>query len=108
MSTASLFDRAYTDVSRDARLSDCLLYRWELRRWWDDEKPFALLWMLNPSNADAAIDDPTIVRGISFARRENCGGLIVVNWNAYRATGYKIQAQQPGHVHSAAFVAPVG
>lgn len=85
MKTAQLFDRAFTEVSRSATISDCTLYRYDLRRWWDDEKPWALFWMLNPSAADAAIDDPTIRRCMSFARREGCGGLMVVNWFAWRA-----------------------
>jgi len=42
--------------------------------------------MLNPSTADANVDDPTIRRCIGFAKREGCGGLVVVNLYAYRAT----------------------
>jgi hypothetical protein len=42
--------------------------------------------MLNPSTADANIDDPTIRRCMSFARREGAGGIIVVNLYGLRAT----------------------
>jgi hypothetical protein len=42
--------------------------------------------MLNPSVADAAIDDPTIRRCMGFARREGADGIIVVNLYACRAT----------------------
>jgi hypothetical protein len=42
--------------------------------------------MLNPSVADADIDDPTIGRCISFATREGYGGIVVINMFAYRAT----------------------
>jgi hypothetical protein len=46
-----------------------------------------MMWvMLNPSTADAEEDDPTIRRCMGFARRENCGGIIVVNLFAMRAT----------------------
>lgn len=42
--------------------------------------------MLNPSTADADVDDPTIRRCMSFAQREGAGGLLVVNVYAFRAT----------------------
>jgi hypothetical protein len=42
--------------------------------------------MLNPSTADAAIDDPTIRRCIEFSKRWGFGSMRVVNLYAYRAT----------------------
>jgi hypothetical protein len=81
-----LFARAGSYCNRDAALSDDLRYRYRLSRWWNDEQPWACFWMLNPSTADAAVDDPTIRRCMRFASRENCGGMMVVNWFAYRAT----------------------
>jgi hypothetical protein len=45
--------------------------------------------MLNPSTADDRVDDPTIRRCMGFARRENCGGIIVVNLYGLRATSPK-------------------
>lgn len=42
--------------------------------------------MLNPSTADASVDDPTIRRCLGFARREGCALLTVVNLYALRAT----------------------
>ena len=71
--------------SGTAILSDCGLYRYRLTRRWADGPTCGFI-MLNPSTADASQDDPTIRRCIGFARRENCGALIVVNLFAYRAT----------------------
>lgn len=42
--------------------------------------------MLNPSTADDVEDDPTIRRCISFAEREQCSRLLVVNLFAFRST----------------------
>jgi hypothetical protein len=41
---------------------------------------------LNPSTADENTDDPTIRKCIGFARRLNCGGILMLNVGAYRAT----------------------
>lgn len=60
------------------------LHRTRLWRIWEPEKPRMLLVMLNPSTADASLDDPTIVRGVGFAKREGCGGLEVANLYSYR------------------------
>jgi len=71
-----------------AVVSPCGLYRYRLSRTWGGERP-AVFVMLNPSTADAAEDDPTIRRCIGFARQWHCGGLIVVNLFAFRATSPK-------------------
>ncbi len=42
--------------------------------------------MLNPSTADASVDDATIRRCISFAARHGFGGIYVCNLFAYRST----------------------
>lgn len=61
-------------------------YRYTLTRSWDPALPTATFIMLNPSTADAEKDDPTIRRCISFAKREHCGSLHVVNLFALRST----------------------
>lgn len=61
-------------------------YRYKLWRTWDyDLMPTAWV-MLNPSTADATVDDPTIRRCMAFSRRWGAGGIIVVNLFALRAT----------------------
>lgn len=72
-------------MRRSAVISDCGHYRYRLEREWGDAAPLVFI-MLNPSIADADVDDPTIRRCISFARRDGCGGIVVINLFALRAT----------------------
>lgn len=71
-------------MRRDAELSECGLFRWKLSRTWDGSLPVLLFIMLNPSTADAMIDDSTIKKCIGFAIRGGYGGIVVVNLFAYR------------------------
>lgn len=64
------------------------VYRYELTRQWA-EGPVACWVMLNPSTADADIDDPTIRRCMSFSKSWGAGGMKVVNLFALRATNPK-------------------
>ena len=73
-------------VSTSAAISPDGVYRYSLGRVWSLGGKIAAFVMLNPSTADADLDDPTIVRCTGFAQREGCDGLIVVNLYAYRAT----------------------
>jgi hypothetical protein len=73
------------DVKRSAVISDDGLYRYRLDRWWGDDPRLAFC-MLNPSTADADVDDRTIGRCIAFARREGYDGITVVNLFAWRST----------------------
>jgi hypothetical protein len=67
-------------------LSECGRYRYTLTREWNGSLPALTFVMLNPSTADATLDDPTIRRCIGFARRRGFGGLQVLNLFAFRAT----------------------
>jgi hypothetical protein len=42
--------------------------------------------MLNPSTADGNVDDPTVRRCISYAKRFGCDSLEIINLFSFRAT----------------------
>src|SRR5688500_18287560 len=68
---------------KKATLSACGRYRYHLeRRWATHVLPIV---MLNPSTADAEIDDPTIRRCMGFAKRDGYGGIAVCNLYALRS-----------------------
>ena len=81
MKTPALFPSQCTAI-----ISDCGKYRYRLTRVWNDAKPPMCWIMLNPSTADAFVDDPTIRRCIGFAKSMDFGGIVVVNLFALRAT----------------------
>ena len=57
-------------MQRRALISDDGQYRYRLlRRWSDSERASATFIMLNPSTADAEVDDPTIRRSSGSRRR---------------------------------------
>lgn len=70
-------------MKRNALFSPCGLYRYRLTRVWDDRPPLVFV-MLNPSRADAEVDDPTIRRCIGFARDLGFGGMTAANLFALR------------------------
>jgi hypothetical protein len=59
-------------------------YRYSLWREWDGAAPKVGFVMLNPSRADAKVNDPTICRCLGLARAWGYGALEVVNLFAYR------------------------
>ena len=102
-------------VRSSATLSDCGRFRYRLARNWSEsaDEPVLLFVMLNPSTADAEINDPTIKRCMSFARAEGFGGIEVVNLFAYRATkpavlrsaGWQVGPKNDHHITQAASTA---
>lgn len=71
---------------KSAILSPCGVYRYVLERWWGTNPDALVLLGLNPSKADAEIDDPTIRRCVDFADQLGFGGLVMINAYAFRAT----------------------
>ena len=60
-------------------------YRYLLTRRWGSG-PRALFVGLNPSTADATVDDASTRRMVGFARSAGCGSLALVNLYAWRST----------------------
>jgi hypothetical protein len=76
-------------MKRHAILSLDNIFRYQLSRIWDEEKPNVLFIMFNPSTADSDVDDPTIRRVVQFAKSWDYGGVFVGNLYAYRSTDTK-------------------
>ena len=73
-------------MKQDAVISNCERYRYLLRRSWNDRRMRALFIMLNPSTADAEIDDPTIRSCIRLMKALGFGSLEVINLYGWRTT----------------------
>jgi hypothetical protein len=73
-------------LDKGAIIDETGTYRYLLWRIWDKSKSRVTFIMLNPSTADANIDDATIRRCVGFADSWGYGGMEVVNLFAYRAT----------------------
>lgn len=72
-----------------ASFSRCKKYRYTLTRTWDTKLPKVMFVGLNPSTADAEVDDPTVRRCVRFARDWGFGGLVLTNLFAFRSTDPK-------------------
>jgi len=63
------------------------LYRWSFTRHWSDDAPLACWIGLNPGTRDSEGGDrKTLFKMVAWSAYWRCGGLIVVNLFAYRAT----------------------
>lgn len=76
----------FPDAAGTALFSPCGLYRYRLSRDWGAVGNRCLFVMLNPSTADASVNDPTVRRCIGFAQRWGFGALDVANLFAFRTT----------------------
>lgn len=74
------------DYLRTALISPCGRYRYYLTRTWAAGLARMVFVMLNPSTADADIDDQTVRKCVRFAELAGCGSLAAVNLFAFRAT----------------------
>jgi hypothetical protein len=72
-------------MKRSATISPDGVYRWDLIREWNDAGPRVLWCMLNPSVADAHVNDTTTRRCMQMSEGWGYGGLTFVNLFALRA-----------------------
>lgn len=89
-------------IARGAGISSDGVYRWWLTRCWRVAGPWVHFLMLNPSTADADMDDPTIRRVMGFARDWGFSGVVVTNLFALRATDPTVlwnTGIEHGHAH---------
>jgi hypothetical protein len=84
-------------VSGDVVMSADGRHRQLMRRWLGDHFPerYIVFIGMNPSTADATVDDPTCAREWTFARREGFTAMAKCNVGDYRATDPKALLQ-PG------------
>jgi hypothetical protein len=90
-----------------AVISPCRRYRYKLTRGATHGHGIVNFVMLNPSTADADMDDPTVRRCIGFAREWGYYDLVVTNLFALRATDprdLKLAADPIGPDNDAAIV----
>jgi hypothetical protein len=76
-------------VIRSAVISDCGTYRYKLVRDLETTGKHVTVVMVNPSTADAEVDDATIRKLLGFAAVNGWGKITVVNKFAFRATDIK-------------------
>ncbi|MBD2109081.1 DUF1643 domain-containing protein [Nodosilinea sp. FACHB-13] len=83
-------------MERSATFDPTGRYRYSLGRRWSAGPTLAII-MLNPSQADSSVDDPTIRRCIGLAQGWGFGAIAVVNLFAYRSPHPKTlrQAKDP-------------
>lgn len=103
--------RSQTVLKRSAILSGDKKFRYLLRREWGTAPNMPVLWvMLNPSTADADVDDATVRKCMGFTDRWGYKQMEVVNLYAYRATnprdlskvGYPVGPENAAHIRAAA------
>lgn len=88
-------------MMREAVISPCGLYRFYLAR---QVTPLfhkvrtVAFGLLNPSKADAEIDDATVRKGWAYTRAWDCYRMVFVNTNPYRSTNPKSARMPPESV----------
>lgn len=83
---------------REAEFSECRQYRYSLLIVWNPDLPVCAFIGLNPSTADEVVDDNTVRRCRGFSESFGCGGLLMLNLFAYRATEPRVMKAHPSPI----------
>lgn len=75
-----------TYITKTAMLSECGTWRYRLDRAWNRGQNNCVWVCLNPSTADAEVDDPTVRKITGFSARFGYGSFTLLNVLALRAT----------------------
>ncbi len=75
--------------SEDGRFRYWLSREWGFRQHSDGREPYALFIGMNPSTAEADVDDPTVRKEMGFTRRFGLDRYVKANVMDYRATSPK-------------------
>lgn len=95
-------------ITKHATISDCGHFRYRLGRRWGDGKALLFV-MLNPSTADAEVDDRTVKKCMRFAADHGFEALEVTNLFAFRTSspkelkrvGYLVGPENDAHIAAA-------
>lgn len=82
-----------------AILSPCGLYRYRLERTVGMEGPTYAFFGINPSTADASVDDATVRKWIGFVKTWGGSRFIVGNVSPFRATNVRELAKHTNWLH---------
>lgn len=74
-------------------------HRFSLGRCWDHDLGRVTWWLLNPSTADAAIDDMTVTKCCTYAHRWGYGSVEIVNLFSWRSSKPEALRRCPMPVH---------
>jgi len=78
----------------EAWFNEARTHRYLLTRRWGDGEPMNVIG-LNPSKANAFVNDPTIGRVVRFARREGCGWVRMLNIYGLQSTDPRLLREHP-------------
>ncbi|TPG50706.1 DUF1643 domain-containing protein [Rhodanobacter glycinis] len=90
-------ERSEQPNTNSAVISNCGQYRYRLERSISHAGPVIAFFGVNPSRADADIDDATVRKWRGFSQRLGASRFIVGNAFAYRSTDVKRLADMPSH-----------